>query len=192
MAKPAKPKKPTKPRKPNKQERLEDWIAHFHADKAKILLQHLENGLSMSEACQMPGTPSRPTVYRWLWYGDAHPESEQALFGRLYARAREAGADLEWEKTFALVDDGTNDYMAVMDPENPGYRLNGEAVARSRLRFDQRRWALGKMAPRKYGEKVLVGNDPDNPLPAPQAVTNINLADLRARLKEKPEPPDND
>lgn len=177
-------KKPIKPRKPNKQERLEDWVAHFRADKAKVLLQHLANGLSLSESCRLPGTPSRETVYRWLWYGDAHTESEQALFGRMYARAREAGADLEAEKTFALVDDGQNDYMATNDPENPGYRANGEVVARSRLRFDQRRWALGRMAPRKYGERVLHGNDPDNPLPPPAAVT-IDYAAIAAQLAAK-------
>jgi hypothetical protein len=35
--------------------------------------------------------------------------------------------------------------------------LNGEHVQRSRLRLDARKWALSKMAPKKYGDKLELG-----------------------------------
>jgi hypothetical protein len=45
-------------------------------------------------------------------------------------------------------------------------RVNGEAIARSRLRVDTRKWIMSKLAPRKYGDgatQELVGKD-DGPI----------------------------
>lgn len=53
-----------------------------------------------------------------------------------------------------IADDARNDYMAANDPDNPGYKLNGEHINRSRLRVDARKWIAAKLKPKKYGEKV--------------------------------------
>ncbi len=37
--------------------------------------------------------------------------------------------------------------------ENLGWRENGEALRRSQLRIDARKWAAAKLMPRKYSEK---------------------------------------
>ena len=34
-----------------------------------------------------------------------------------------------------------------------GYQENGEALRRSAIRIDARKWLAGKMAPKKYGDK---------------------------------------
>lgn len=61
------------------------------------------------------------------------------------------------DETFEMVDDGSNDWMEKVGKDGSvGYMLNGEAVARSRLRFDQRRWWLSKLAPKKYGDKLEI------------------------------------
>src|SRR3990172_7086066 len=57
-----------------------------------------------------------------------------------------------------ISDDGTNDWMASNDPENPGYRVNGEHIARSRLRVDTRKWIASKLKPKKYGEKLDIAH----------------------------------
>ncbi len=68
------------------------------------------------------------------------------------------------EEIVEIADDGRNDWMEVMskDGESIGWRLNGEAVQRSRLRVDARKWLMSKLLPKKYGEsKDDGGNQQD-------------------------------
>ena len=37
--------------------------------------------------------------------------------------------------------------------------VNNEAVQRSRLRVDARKWLMSKLMPKKYGEKLELGGD---------------------------------
>lgn len=55
-----------------------------------------------------------------------------------------------------IAEDGTNDWMERhnFDGAETGWHINGEAVARSRLRIDARKWMAGKLKPKKYGEKL--------------------------------------
>lgn len=45
---------------------------------------------------------------------------------------------------------------------------SSEDVQRDRLRVDTRKWALSRMSPRKYGDKLALGGDEDG---APILVT---------------------
>ncbi len=51
-----------------------------------------------------------------------------------------------------------------------------EDAAKGRLSFDAERWFLGKMHPKKFGDKTLHGSDPDNPLPQGFQVTLVKAA----------------
>lgn len=92
--------------------------------------------------------PGMATVCRWL--------NERPSFREQYARAREMQADVIAEETFEIADDGRNDWMEVETQKGSYIKLNDEAVSRSRLRLDQRKWWLSKLAPKKYGEKLEV------------------------------------
>ena len=37
-----------------------------------------------------------------------------------------------------------------------GWRVNGEAVQRSKLRVDTRKWVASKLKPKKYGDKLTL------------------------------------
>jgi len=71
-------------------------------------------------------------------------------FREQYARARTAQAEAMFEDMLAIADDGSKDRVMV----DGKLRVDNEVAARSRLRVDTRRWALSKLAPVKYGEKV--------------------------------------
>lgn len=104
--------------------------------------------MSLREICKLPGMPDRHTVIRWLLTREE--------FRAQYAQAREAQADALFEEVVEIADDGRNDWMARQDAgDRELYELNGEHVQRSRLRVDARKWAAGKLAPKKYGDKVL-------------------------------------
>lgn len=74
-----------------------------------------------------------------------------ATYPDQYARAREAQADKHAEDILAIADDGSNDTYQTDD----GEVTNHDVIARSRLRVDARKWLASKMAPKKYGEKVV-------------------------------------
>jgi hypothetical protein len=100
--------------------------------------------------------PTVSTVCRWL--------NDNKEFHDQYARAREVQADVIGEETFEIVDDGRNDWIeAETKNGDPYVKLNDEAIQRSKLRLDQRKWWLSKLAPKKYGDRVQVdGIEPGN------------------------------
>ena len=92
--------------------------------------------------------PAASTVFLWL---QAHkPFSEQ------YARACTERTQAHAEEILDIADDGTNDWMEKFgkDGESIGWMVNGEALQRSKLRVDTRRWLMSKLAPKKYGERL--------------------------------------
>lgn len=114
------------------------------------ICRRIADGESLRSICRDEDMPSAVTVFKWL---DANPD-----FAKRYARAREVQADALVEEAIEIVDDGTNDWMEKQDKDgnNIGWQLNGEAVARSRLRAEQRRWWAGKLNGTRYGDKQLV------------------------------------
>lgn len=101
---------------------------------------------SLRFICKDEKMPSMSMVFRWL--------NDHKSFREQYARAREIQADVIAEETHEIVDDGSNDWMTIQRGEQEIDVVNHEYIARSRLRFDQRRWWLSKLAPKKYGDKI--------------------------------------
>jgi hypothetical protein len=103
------------------------------------ILDGLADGKSLRAICRQPGMPSVTTVLRWL-----QSDEEWRVH---YARAREAGDDAMAEDIQAIADEDGK------DPQD------------KRVRIDARKWLLAKRQPKKYGDRQLIGSDPDNPLP---------------------------
>lgn len=101
--------------------------------------------------------PEKATFFRWL---HARPD-----FRDQYARAKEDQAEVMAEELLDIADDGRNDWM---DREfgrgNVVRVVDPEAVQRSKLRVDARKWLMGKMKPKVYGDSTTLKGDPDNPL----------------------------
>ena len=124
-------------------------LSKFTQSLADDICDKLILPISLREICRDKAMPPIGTVMRWL--------NDNQEFREQYARAKVLQSDVIAEETQEIVDDGRNDWIERMDKsgEPTGtYALNGEAVARSRLRFDQRRWYLSKLAPKKYGDKI--------------------------------------
>jgi len=71
-------------------------------------------------------------------------------FSAQYARARELQAELLLDEILEIADDSSQD---AIDTAN-GKVANTEFIARSRLRVDTRKWAMGKMS-RKFNDKII-------------------------------------
>lgn len=131
----------------------------FSQDIADAICERLADGESLRKICLADDMPGKATVFRWL--------ASDPVFQDQYARAREAQADAFADEILDIADDGSNDFMG--DDE----KYNGDAVQRSRLRVDARKWLAGKLKPKVYGDKTLHGSDPENPLPSGFAVTLV-------------------
>lgn len=111
------------------------------------ICDRISGGESLVSICQDEHMPSTMSVFRWLAADDS--------FRDRYARAREAQADALAEELLAIADDATNDYMATNGDDAVGYKLIGENIQRSKLRIDTRKWLLAKLAPKKYGDRIM-------------------------------------
>lgn len=117
-----------------------------------------------------------------LWVAD-----DVEGFSAQYARARDTGLDTMADSMLDIADDGSNDWVESNDPDNPGYRLNGENVQRSKLRVDARKWYLSKLAPKKYGDKTsmeLTGAD-GGPLQITDTERAARLAAILALARQR-------
>lgn len=94
--------------------------------------------------------PSVTTVFKWL---DLHPE-----FAKFYARAREAQGQLLADETLDIADETKEDYVKRLGykGDEATWEVNGEAIARSKLRIDTRKWHAAHLAPKRWGEQIQV------------------------------------
>lgn len=125
----------------------------YSPEMAARICEGLATGRSLRSVCREEGMPSLASIFLWI---SKYPE-----FSEQYAKAKQTGLEALAEDLLEISDDGQNDWMANNDPENPGYRLNGEHIQRSKLRVDTRKWLLSKLVPKKYGDKMTqehVGN----------------------------------
>lgn len=105
--------------------------------------------LGLKEICEdNPDFPCRDTINEWRY---DHPR-----FSDMYRVAKQMQADLLAEEILEVSDKATNDWMERNDPDNPGWIVNGEAIARSKLRVDTRKWIACKLLPKVYGDKKEV------------------------------------
>ena len=125
-------------------------MAYTDIEKQKIfdsICELIINGKSLRTALKENNNLSAQTFFIWLREDD--DKSKQ------YARATTERAELMFEDMFDIADDSTSDYTQT----ESGQIFNSEHLQRSKLRVDTRKWALSKMMPKKYGDKLDLTTD---------------------------------
>jgi len=107
--------------------RPSDYLPEVAADICSLLA----DGESLRKVCERQGMPGKATVFRWL--------AQHEEFRDQYAKATETRADAIFEEMFDIADNVTEE---------------ATAVGKARLRIDTRKWALARMNPKKYSDKV--------------------------------------
>lgn len=132
--------------------------SEFTQDIADIICERIADGESLRHICSEEGMPNKATVFRWL--------ARHVEFSDQYARARDEQAETLFDEILDIADDGRNDWMQRNTEEdgNAGWVINGEALRRSQLRVDARKWMAGKLKPKKYSDKQIVSGDPEAPV----------------------------
>ena len=138
----------------------------FTQETADRICARLVEGESLRSICRDDDMPTASTVFLWV---RTRPE-----FSEQYAHAREMQADLQFDEIVEICDDGRNDWM---ERHGGSMALNKEAIQRSSLRVDTRKWRMSKMAPKKYADRLDVNHS--------GAVAVDTRPDFSALSKEK-------
>ncbi len=109
------------------------------------ICRRLAEGETLRSVCRDKAMPDKATILRWL------ADKKKADFRAQYAHAREMQADALFDEALVIADDASDDWAEDKDGKKT---LDHENIQRSRLRVDTRKWAAGKLAPKKYGDKL--------------------------------------
>ncbi len=117
-------------------------LERFRARRAAVSVVgpgRLADGESLRAICRGNGMPDRSAVLHWI--------AGSAELQCTYALAVEARADELFDEVLETADDARGDW-AVKDGKPV---LDAENVRRAMLRIDARKWALARMAHKRYG-----------------------------------------
>lgn len=131
----------------------------YSQELANTICERLALGESMRTVSSAKDMPAMSTIFRWL-------QEDRENFREQYARAKQESADAMAEDLLDISDDGVNDWMEKKYGKNADstWVVNGEAVQRSKLRVDTRKWLMSKMKPKKYGDKLNLEGTVDGKL----------------------------
>jgi hypothetical protein len=112
------------------------------------LLERLALGETVSQICAEEKFPVHSYVFE--------KAAQDTDFGDKYVRAREIGYLKMAEEILEIADDGRNDWMTKRVGGEEIRVVDREAVERSKIRLDTRKWLLSKALPKVFGDKLDV------------------------------------
>jgi hypothetical protein len=118
----------------------------FTDDLATAICERIALGESVRKICKGDDMPCPATIYNWL--------EEHEAFLEQYTRARARQAELMLDEILEIADDDSEDVDRV-------HGAMPVVVSRAKLQIDARKWAMSKLAPKKYGDKVDVTSGGD-------------------------------
>jgi hypothetical protein len=141
---PEDPQAPPKPKIGRPTDYSDELAAH--------ICTRIANGEALRQICMEEGMPVHSTVYLWL--------TKNPTFSDMYTRAREDQADTLADEIQAIADQ-----MPMETTDKDGNtRFDPSYINWMRLRVDARKWTASKLKPRKYGDRVELAGDKENPL----------------------------
>jgi len=134
--------------KPKKIGRPTKWTQEIEDD----ICARLSRGEPLRAICRTEGYPEWNTFYSWM-------ERSEALSARV-ALARENGVEAIAQDTLAMIDAEPR----YIEDAKGGTRIDAGYVQWLKLRTEQRMTLLACWSPNRYGNRVQVAGDKDNPL----------------------------
>ena len=132
---------------------MTDNNTRYTPELAADICKRISEGETLRAICREPGYPAESTVRGWS-------RSDLNGFAAQYAQARAMQVDAWADEIMTVV------YRPDLDP------------ADKRVISENLRWLLSKLAPTRYGERLLVAGDPANPIEHLHRAVTPALADL--------------
>lgn len=111
----------------------------------KSILSEIEEGASLRSILSKEGMPVKSTFFEWL------KESEEK--SNHYAKSIEARADSMFDEMLEIAYT-TELGETVKTTMNGVETTSGDMLGHRRLKIDTLKWVLGRMNPKKYGDKI--------------------------------------
>lgn len=146
---------------------------------AQKICEQLSEGIPLREICRQDGFPAWRTVYDWMGRDE---ELSAAI-----ARARDIGYDALAEQCLDIADnfhigeelsESTDDKGAVTTTVK-----TIDMLQHRKLQIETRLKLLAKFHPTKYGDKVMVGGDKENPIELAGTVFEKLLTNVETKLQ---------
>ncbi len=119
----------------------------YTKELAQNICERISDGESVRTIVKDDKMPSSSTIFRWLL------DEDKKEFWEQYEKSRNIQAEIMFEELLDIADDGSNDWVVRNGKEEEEWwQQNGEALQRSRLRVDTRKWYLSKVLPKKFGD----------------------------------------
>lgn len=112
------------------------------------ILLEIEKWRPVREVLKDEWTPDVTTFYKWL-----RDDEEKA---KQYARACEIRAENIFDDMLNIADDTSKDIKVDKDWNE---QVNQDNIQRARLKVETRKWVLGKLNPKKFGDKLDMTSD---------------------------------
>jgi len=168
------------PQKEEKQKKKVGAPTTFTQHIANVICMRIAEGESLREIVKTEGMPDRTTVYDWLLRDEA--------FANQYTRAREEQADTLADEILAIADENPEvDYIRDKHGAVVDIKIDSGYVAYQRQRIDSRKWIAMKLKPKKYGDKLALGGDAENPLELGNTMFGELLKNVELKLQVKNE-----
>lgn len=127
----------------------------YSTEAAEAIIDWIAQGKPLRAFCRRRGSPAWRTVYDWL--------EANADFAARFARARDMGADAIAEEALAIADTPLEGVRREEGGKDGSKRVYEDMLGHRKLQVETRLKLLAKWNPKKYGEKLAVGGDPDAP-----------------------------
>lgn len=111
----------------------------------------IAEGNSLRKALRREGMPHSTTFYKWL---DSSKEKAAQ-----YTRACEERQHVLFEECLEISNTPVEGIETTIDKDGNEIVKKGDMLQHRRLQIDTRKWMLGKMNPKKYGDKLSLDHE---------------------------------
>lgn len=123
--------------------------AYDAAALKSVISDRLGKGESLHTILKSDGMPSFSVVFGWI--------ANDSQFAEQYARAREAQADKMAAEILEISDTPVIGIKKKTDETGKVEVTEADMIEHRRLQVDARKWLAARMAPKKYGDKMGIG-----------------------------------
>jgi hypothetical protein len=127
----------------------------YTPELAAEICQRLSNGEPLRQICRDDHMPAWQKIYEWM-------ARDEELSGAI-AQAREQGFEALAEEALMIADTPVFGQKQVMTDQGTATTVE-DMLGHRKLQIETRLKLLAKWNPKKYGDKVQVGGDAENPL----------------------------
>lgn len=140
------------------------------------ICERIEEGKSLRSILKDKDMPSSRTFYKWI--------DDDDIKVKHYARATSIRADLIFDEMFDIADTTIEGVVIEIDDNGRIKEKKGDMLGHRRLQIDTRKWALSKMNPKKYGDKLDLTSKDKEITPLPPQI-NLIVDGKTFNLKEE-------